>query len=157
MHPVNTDDLILDICNKKLDLGIQKSDISGSHVIGKVRNGKSQVIVRFISYRNREKVFSAKKKGLKDDPSKIFITKNLTTHRTNRVKELSDLKYRHSIHTYWTNDGRIYVKKTEASMKQLILNHDDIRDLLRSNDPDESTGNNTDAQDENNQCVKDHD
>ncbi|CAC5369740.1 unnamed protein product [Mytilus coruscus] len=156
MHPVNTDDLILDVCNKKLDLGIQKSDISRSHVIGKVRNGKSQVIVRFISYRNREKVFSAKK-GLKGDPSKIFITENLTTHRTNLVKELADLKYRHSIHAYWTNDGRIYVKKTEASMKQLILNHDDIRDLLRNNDTDEGTGNNTDAQDENNQGVKDHD
>ncbi|CAC5381272.1 unnamed protein product [Mytilus coruscus] len=134
----------------------KKSDISRSHVIGKVRNGKSQVIVRFISYRNREKVSSAKK-GLKGDPSKIFITENLTTHRTNLVKELADLKYRHSIHAYWTNDGRIYVKKTEASMKQLILNHDDIRDLLRNNDTDEGTGNNTDAQDENNQGVKDHD
>ncbi|CAC5379746.1 unnamed protein product [Mytilus coruscus] len=76
---------------------------------------------------------------------------------TNLVKELADLKYRHSIHAYWTNDGRIYVKKTEASMKQLILNHDDICNLLRSNDLDESTGTNTDAKEENNQGVKDHD
>ncbi|CAC5390839.1 unnamed protein product [Mytilus coruscus] len=113
IHPVNTDDLILDVCNKKLDLGIQKSDNSRSHVIGKVGNAKSQVIVRFISYRNREKEFSAKK-DLKGDPSKIFITENRTTHRTKLVKELADLKYRDSIHAYWTNDGHIYVKKTEV-------------------------------------------
>lgn len=97
------------MCNQKLKLGIQKEDIGRSHVIGKVRNGKSQVIVRFLSYRIREKVYSAKKR-LKGDPDKIFITENLTTFRTNLVKELSDLKFNHDINAYWTNDGRIYAK-----------------------------------------------
>jgi hypothetical protein len=36
-----TDNLILNVCNQKLKLGIQKEDISRSHVIGKVHNGKS--------------------------------------------------------------------------------------------------------------------
>lgn len=133
IHPVNTDDLILNVCNQKLKLGIQKEDIGRSHVIGKVRNGKSQVIVRFLSYRIREKVYSAKKR-LKGDPDKIFITENLTTFRTNLVKELSDLKFNHNINAYWTNDGRIYAKKSESSTKQLIRNHDDILDLLRNID-----------------------
>ena len=133
IHPVNTDDLILNVCNQKLKLGIQKEDIGRSHVIGKVCNGKSQVIVRFLSYRIREKVYSAKKR-LKGDPDKIFITENLTTFRTNLVKELAELKFNHDINAYWTNDGRIYAKKSESSTKQLICNHDDILDLLRNID-----------------------
>lgn len=93
----------------------------------------SQVIVRFLSYRIREKVYTAKKR-LKGDPDKIFITENLTTFRTNIVKELADLKFKHDINAYWTNDGRIYAKKSESSTKQLIRNHDDILDLLRNTD-----------------------
>jgi anion-transporting ArsA/GET3 family ATPase len=38
---------------------ISTNDISRSHVIGKVRNGKSQVIVRFLSYRCRSGLVSA--------------------------------------------------------------------------------------------------
>jgi hypothetical protein len=44
IHCVNTVDHIL-LCNQKLDLGLQKEYISRSHVNGKVRNGKSQIIV----------------------------------------------------------------------------------------------------------------
>ena len=44
---------------------ISTNDISRSHVIGKVRNGKYQVIVRFLSYRCREKVYNSKKKSQK--------------------------------------------------------------------------------------------
>ena len=60
-HPVDTDDIILKICNDKLNLGITLSDIGRSHVVGKVKDGKTQVIVRFISYRTCARVYSAKK------------------------------------------------------------------------------------------------
>jgi hypothetical protein len=39
------------VCNDKLGLDINLHDIGRSHIIGKVKDGKSQVIVRFISYR----------------------------------------------------------------------------------------------------------
>ena len=81
-HPVNTDEFILNVCNDKLGLDINLHDIGRSHIIGKVKDGKSQVIVRFISYRTRNKVYS-NKKGLKNHPDKIFITENLTKYRTN--------------------------------------------------------------------------
>jgi hypothetical protein len=84
IHPVITDDIIVDICNNKLKLDISTNDISRSHVIGKVRNGKSQVIVRFLSYRCREKVYNSKR-NLKNDADRIFITENLTKTRTNRI------------------------------------------------------------------------
>ena len=100
-----------------------------------------QVIVRFLSYRVREKVYSAKK-GLKGNPDNIFITENLTQYRTGLVKTLSELKFQGDIATYWTIDGRIYVKKSDSSRKKLIRNHDDIRDLVRyreANDRPESS------------------
>ena len=109
-HPVNTDDIIISICNDKLGLNIEKNDIGRSHVIGKVKNGKSQVIVRFLSYRVRNSVYTSKK-ALKNHPDKLFITENLTKYRTELVKQLSELKFQKQIYTYWTADGRIFAKK----------------------------------------------
>ncbi|CAC5386810.1 unnamed protein product [Mytilus coruscus] len=86
VHPVDTDNIILDICKNKLKLDVGIQDIGRSHVIGKVKQGKSQVIVRFISYRTRQLVFS-NKKALKGDPNGTFITENLTQFRTNLTKK----------------------------------------------------------------------
>ena len=36
IHPVDTDDLVLQVCNTKLGLDISKADIGKSHMIGKV-------------------------------------------------------------------------------------------------------------------------
>ena len=92
-------------------------------MIGKVNKGKSQVIVRFLSYRTRNSVHT-NRKSLKDDPDGVFITENLTKYRTELVKRLSQLKFHRQIYTYWTSDGRIYVKKLETSRKQLVTNFD---------------------------------
>ena len=125
VHPVDTDQLILQICNTKLGLDININDIGRSHVIGKVKNVS---IVRFLSYRIRNTVYT-NKKALKGHPDGIFITE----YRTELVKKLSQLKYSKQIYTYWTSDGRIYVKQTETSRKQTISNFDDIMNFERSN------------------------
>ena len=125
VHPVDTDQLILQVCNTKLGLDININDIGRSHVIGKVKNVS---IVRFLSYRIRNRVYT-NKKALKGHPDGIFITE----YRTELVKKLSQLKYSKQIYTYWTSDGRIYVKQTETSRKQTINNFDDIMNFERSN------------------------
>jgi hypothetical protein len=52
----------IDICQNNLSItDMKKEDIGRSHVIGKPKDGKSQVIVRFLSYRVREKVYNSKK------------------------------------------------------------------------------------------------
>ena len=50
IHPINTDDLILDICNTLLCVNLTINDIGRSHVIGRAKSGKCQVIVRFLSH-----------------------------------------------------------------------------------------------------------
>ncbi|CAG2233614.1 unnamed protein product [Mytilus edulis] len=46
LHPVNTDEIVLDIIRNKLNINIDLNDIGRSHVIGKARKGRSQVINR---------------------------------------------------------------------------------------------------------------
>ena len=56
------------------------------------------MIVRFLSYRVREKVYNSKKE-LKRHPDKIFTTENLTQYRTDLVKVLAELKNSRILHT----------------------------------------------------------
>ena len=58
IHPVNTDDLILDICNTLPGVNLTINDIGRSHVIGRAKSGKCQVIVRFLSYDYRTRNLS---------------------------------------------------------------------------------------------------
>ena len=73
IHPVNTDDLILNICNNLPGVNLTINDIGRSHVIGRAKSGKCQVIVRFLSYRTRNLVYT-NKKSLRANPDGIFIT-----------------------------------------------------------------------------------
>ncbi|CAC5399732.1 unnamed protein product [Mytilus coruscus] len=84
--PIDTDDLVLRICNKKLKVKLNIFDIGRSHPIGEMKDGKISIIVRFLSYRQRNMVFSNKKK-LKNNLDKIFIAENLTKHRYDLIKQ----------------------------------------------------------------------
>ena len=96
-HPVDTDSIIPDICENNLSItDMKKEDIGRSHVIGKPKDEKSQVIVRFLSYRVREKVKNSKKE-LKRHPDKIFITENLTQYRTEKQWPNSSIVVRYTL------------------------------------------------------------
>ena len=81
----------------------------------------------------RNSVYTNKKAPNGDPRGIFFISENLTKYRTELVKKLSQLKYSNQIYTYWTSDGRIYVKETETSRKQTVNNFDDIMNFERSN------------------------
>ena len=66
--PINTDQLVLDICNTNLKQPISIEDIVRSHPIGEPKNGKISVIARFLSYRKRQLVYG-NKRALKDNPN----------------------------------------------------------------------------------------
>ena len=95
IHPVNTDDLILKICNNLPGVNLTIND----------------------------------KKSLRANPDGIFITENLTQFRTNLTKRPAQLKFDKQIEAYWTSDGRIFVKRTETSRKEIVTNFDDIASL----------------------------
>ncbi|CAC5418074.1 unnamed protein product [Mytilus coruscus] len=128
IKPINTDFLVLQICNEQLGLDINLKDLSRTHPIGKVKNGKKSVIVRFLSYRTRQLVFSNKKK-LKNNEDKLFISENLTKYRYGLMKHLNVLRFTEKIHSFWTHDGKIIAKETPESDCIVISCNQDIRDL----------------------------
>ena len=50
------------ICNNNLEVPITLNELGHTYYIGKVRGGKVQVITRFITYRQRQAVYSSKRK-----------------------------------------------------------------------------------------------
>ena len=80
LYKMNTDKIILDICNDVLKVPITINEIGRTHPIGKVRGGKIQDIGRFSTYRQRNLVFSATR-NLKNHKDNVFITENLTPRR----------------------------------------------------------------------------
>jgi hypothetical protein len=41
------------------------------------------------------------------------------------TRRLAQLKFDKQIEAYWTSDGRIFVKRTETSRKEIVTNFDD--------------------------------
>ena len=81
----NTDDLALEIFREKLDIELTQRDLDRTHRIGKndkKSNRPRPVIVKFIRYNDRKKIFS-KKKQLKN--SGISITESLTKLRMSKL------------------------------------------------------------------------
>lgn len=124
----DTDDIILDICKNQLDIELKKTDIGRSHPIGEFRDGKMSVIVRFLSYRQRQLVFRNKKK-LKNNPTKTFIAENLTKHRYDLINRLNTLRKNGKINSYWTHDGSVLVKEVAESKPRVIRTRQDIYNL----------------------------
>ena len=127
---LNTDEVVLDICNNTLGLSdITVDDISRSHVVGKPSNGTCQIIARFNSYRTRHKVYSAKS-NMKTDPQKRYINEDLTKYRYAIVKRLAKERKAKRIDSFWTFDGRIFCKVKEKSPKVLVKSLSKVDDLL---------------------------
>ena len=126
----NVDDLVQQtIANQLMIDDISINDIDRTHRIGNktsfrgrvTRNNKPKVraiIVKFVSYRKRRKVFYAKKM-LKN--SGIVITESLTAKRLELLKA-AQLKY--GFRNIWTSDGQIMGKVDNDFF--LISNYADI-------------------------------
>lgn len=110
----NTDEVVLDILHNQLalfDHDVNINSFDRSHRLGMMRNNKGRrgtkrpIIVKFMSYRTRSKIFYNKKK-LKG--SNVLITENLTKKRHSLLKASLDILGKNSC---WTKDGRILSKK----------------------------------------------
>ncbi|KAK3911110.1 Protein unc-13-like protein C [Frankliniella fusca] len=99
-----TDLLVLDVAKKLGLYSIERSDISRSHRVGKKHDGKPRaIIVKFVSFATRQKMFLAKKK-LKS--SGISIREDLTSIRQDILNKARD-----SFENVWTQSGVIIIKE----------------------------------------------
>jgi hypothetical protein len=130
IKPINSDQLVLDICNNEIGLNLQLQDLGRTHPIGPVHDGKANVIACFISYRPRQQVFFSNKRKLNQDQHGTLISENLTTGRYALISELNKLRRNGDINLCCSYDGRIFAKFREDSERTLIKDVHDI-DLLR--------------------------
>lgn len=105
----DTDQLIVKLCQEKLDVDLPVSAICRSHRIG-VKSQQEQstdqqrhrpITVRFVSYRDRRRVFEQKKK-LKG--SGLVIREDLTATRLEVLRKAVSM---FGVRNTWTVDGRV--------------------------------------------------
>ena len=133
----NTDNIVLSIINKdilsptghKMDM----RSIGRTHRVGPTGGTKRDIIVRFISYRDRDLVFR-NKRNLKlrnaSATSKVFVNEALTRKRASLFKKVRDLKKDSRIAECWTQDGKVLLK-THANKIIPVTTEYDLEQLLK--------------------------
>ena len=110
-----TDDLVASFIKNKMDIDLSVNDIDRSHRIGKPSPRKIRpIIIKFVRYNDRRKVFSNKKK-LKE--SGISIKESLTA---GSLGELSKARNKHGFKNVWTIDGKILFKENRSNKAKLF-------------------------------------
>ena len=121
---------IAEVCGVDLSL----SEIDRSHRLQQftpanpsARKRPRDIIVKFVSYRSRNKFFRGKS-HLKNNTSfpSVYINEDLTRLRTNLLKEARLLVKNNVLHCAWSFDGRIYIKKPDGS-RRTISSLDDLQ------------------------------
>ena len=149
----DSNEVVISVCNGKLELNVSADDIDRSHRLGSARHSNDDnntiprpIIAKFRRYETRRRVFSAKRK-LKG--SKVVVTENLTKRRSElytKVRALSNVQCLLGRLTgescaYWTTEEKkqFYTSVTfllYPACKTLIVNtyqddHCIIKWLLR--------------------------
>ena len=109
----NTDNLILQTINEKLDIDITEKEIDRSHRIGRKKDGQRPrpIIVKSTRYNTRKKVFTSKRK-LKGKG--VSITESLASKR---MEHLNKAREEQGFTNVWTTDGRILFKRPNEKQK----------------------------------------
>lgn len=123
---------VLVIFKEKIKVDVQEHHIDRLHRIGKPRNmadiikrGHRPIIVKFVSYVQRNLVFS-NKKNLKG--CKIGVTESLTS---NRLNILNSAKEKFNKSNVWTFDGKVVVLVNKN--KNYISTHRELSELILKN------------------------
>lgn len=99
--------------------------IDRCHRIGPKEKAVRPILVKFISYANRHKIWVNKKKC---KGKKFYFTESLTKIRMALYKQCKENLPKASI---WTNDGRIYILMEDGS-KKVITNADQLKKIISS-------------------------
>ena len=123
MRDVNTDKIVTAICKESLYINLSEDDISRSHIIGKPNSrGNIQIKCKLKNWKIKNTVHQSQKKL---NNSSLFITEDLTRYR----QQIKKAKKAKKVHSFWTNDGRIFAKLSERGNKFMIRSLEDLRDL----------------------------
>lgn len=116
-------------CHDKLEVNLEKHEIDRIHRVGPKNQDKRQVICKFLTYKARSKVYSARFK-LKQHGLNIYVNEDLTPKRAKLMKLAREEKKGKNIIDCWTVDGKVLIKlkgkgDKDEKTKELV-NVDDL-------------------------------
>lgn len=128
-----TDEIVLDIA-QALGVAMDVSEIDRSHRVGKPTNRNRDILVKFVSYRSRQKLYS-RRKDLRDNDATMgtFINEDLTRCRSNILYEarLSATGENAIFKAAYSSDGKIFaIDKTDN--RHMIQSVDALNKLKQS-------------------------
>ena len=131
----STDGLILTLCDE-FALGIKREEISRSHRVGKPVPSKPRpILVKFVSYRSREKLYDARKSIAETHPY-IRIYEDLTKTTNELAYKALECRRQGRIHHTWVYDGNVFVRTYERGRAVVIRDEYDLEQhALPSIDP----------------------
>ena len=112
--------------NRKLSTKLNDEEV---HYIAKLKSndGKEKIKIVFSNQRSRDEVYKNRTKLKGND---IWITEDLTISRSNLAYMARQAVKREHAHSTWSQNGWIYVKKTENCKPRRIINQDDLMNYL---------------------------
>ncbi|CAG2223095.1 unnamed protein product [Mytilus edulis] len=138
----DTDSKVLSVINKMIikhhDRKLSLRDIGRTHRIGERKKGRTRdIIIRFISYRDRALVYSNKKnlKMVNDEQDnvkkRIYVNEALTLKRATLFRKARQLKHDKLINSCWTHDGKILVRNLTKDETFQIKTEKDLTRFLK--------------------------
>ncbi|MEW8561036.1 MAG: hypothetical protein AB2541_02990, partial [Candidatus Thiodiazotropha sp.] len=129
----STDDIVLKLA-ADIDCDLQLSDIDRSHRVGKPGLNRSKprdIIVKFVSYRSRQKLYKLRS-ALKDRGYRgTFLNEDLTRHRSKVLYESRKAVKDGLAKGSWSSDGTILIKDFRDTVHRVYS----VEDLARINFP----------------------
>ena len=105
-----------------LNINITPEDIDRSHRVGPRKKNKSPrpIIVKFKSYRVKEKVYKAKNRiaFANRNVHMLHMHEDLTKARLSMFKKATELKKAYLILDTWTTDGNIFIRDMSATVRR---------------------------------------
>ena len=138
----NTNDVVLKVA-KKIGVDLAPNEISVSHPLPSRATSTEQggntrlntIIVKFVRRDIKEKFYRARK-NLKNltatdfghqSSNKIYINENLTRKNKELFNSCLKIKKEKGYKYIWTNQGKIYLRKNEASPPIYVKNQSDLQ------------------------------
>jgi hypothetical protein len=134
----DTDQLVMDLFNKTLGLDIHEAQIDRSHRVGrndtknlkKILQPPRDIIVKFISYRVREKVLHARKEAFDLD---IHINADLTRQTSELAYLAREARRQHRIVQTMVKEGKVLVRAGHQERLAYVASEADLERYIAEN------------------------
>lgn len=112
----NTDHIVLKVA-ETVGVNISPSDIDRSHRVGKYGNNLTRdILVKFGTYRARERLIKSRKHLKGSDLDGVFINEDLTKIRSQLLYEARKCVKSEQLLGAWSSDGRILIKNLKEKV-----------------------------------------